>query len=220
MVKVDLLVLHSYFSLLEVSSLEKQFVRGVLKMTKLFGPYKKMNKSASMQLSINAIVILVMAMSVLGLGLGIINGVRNQKDKLLDVDVDLSATADSGSTITNFKAEESMTVNKEKGYAISFYNSKNECEDTKVDVWCNAGTPGAEDVNMIVRQKGKPSAVGDPVQLQFALTPNSERVEGELTEGSFESGTNYFCDLIVYCGDNSGTYLTAELDRFPFSLDI
>lgn len=107
-------------------------------MTKLFGPYKKSNRKASMQLSINAIVILVMAMAVLGLGLGLIRGVLTTgKDKLLGSleGMDLSEQATSEKTIANVGAVK-FKRNGENGIAISYYNVNSACSEGQLDIQC------------------------------------------------------------------------------------
>jgi hypothetical protein len=54
---------------------------------KLFGPYKKRSRTASMQLSINAIVILVMAIAILGLGLGIIRKIVSKYNGNIEIEI-------------------------------------------------------------------------------------------------------------------------------------
>lgn len=165
-------------------------------MMKLFGPYKKSSKTASMQLSINAIVILVMAMAVLGLGLGIIKGIRGQANKFLDIDVDISETASSSNPITNFKSVVSMIVDKEEPQmGISFYSRSGDCDSdenpAKVDIVCSEGLSDSEDLTMEIRQRGTKIGAGDVGTIQFAPKATSE--------GGFEPEKSYFCSLNVYC---------------------
>ena len=167
-------------------------------MTKLFGPYKKRSRTASMQLSINAIVILVMAMAVLGLGLGLIRGVLGSgKDKLMGSleEMDLTEPATAEKPITNINSVE-LKYNKENEFVIGFYNAQFDgCEDeAKVNLTCsNEDLELTQDPIVLKVQQGESRKLGsiitpiavDPAKKTYGCTVSvqcKKDVEGSTWE--------------------------------------
>lgn len=172
-------------------------------MTKLFGPYKKRSRTASMQLSINAIVILVMAMAVLGLGLGLIRGVLGSgKDKLMGSlqEMDLTEPATSEKPITNIN-DVRFKNNKENEFVIGFYNADYAgCADAaRVNVSCltsaNVAVPMAQ--SQIVLKV----PVGESKKLGSIITPAT-------------TPATYGCTIKVECDAGSGYVIQAEESAF------
>lgn len=173
---------------------------------KLFGPYKKKTRSASMQLSINAIVILVMAMAVLGLGLGIIKGIRGKADKFLDFNIDLAEDASAAKPIANINDELSWKAGKENQVGIGFYNSgSTDCSDDGAWVFVDCGdlptiggadseatTMSSQDAFSIV-QRATRVKLGEPGKLLSKINPDSKIKRG-----------SYACSFQVYCGGETG----------------
>ena len=184
---------------------------------RIFGPTGKSSRSASMQLSINAIVILVLAMAVLGLGLGLVKGIKGKVNLLLDKDIDLDEDASASDPLVNFRKQESMTIDKESIFTISVYNKNSDCEDTNsanIEIVCSEGLEGSIDLNMQIRQRSIELPNGQPVGVQFGATPVSHDT---VPENGFQSGENYFCDLIITCGNNADA---EEVARWAFNLEI
>ncbi len=172
---------------------------------KIFGPYKKTSRSASMQLSINAIVILVMAMAVLGLGLGIIKGIRGKADKFLDFNIDLSEDASAAKPISNLNEELSWKAGKENQVAIGFYNSgSTQCADDGAWAFIDCGdlpTISTDEDTTMPSEKAfsiiqRPTRVklGEPGKLLSKITPDSTLKRG-----------SYACSFQVYCGGEKGS---------------
>lgn len=166
-------------------------------MMKIFGPYKKRSRTASMQLSINAIVILVMAMAVLGLGLGLIRGVLGGGSaKLKDAigSVDLSETATAEKPIANADGIR-LKLGKENTVAISFYNTDGQYCPTaaKLNISCQnkdglllSGTDFWETENVLTVEATR----GTATKLGAIYTTNT----------NVSTGT-YPCKVQIMCGD-------------------
>lgn len=191
-------------------------------MMRIFeGPTGKSRKG-SMQLSINAIVILVLAMAVLGLGLGLVKGIRGKSDELMGYKVPLDREASATEPIANFDDSVAMTINKEVGYKISFYNKNTLCSDSSenyagVRIECVKGTGGDDDVpvEMTVTQKKVEAKNGEATTIIFDATASS----GAEGDPGFSSNQNYYCDLMVQCGvDDYGDPKIAA--KYPFRLEI
>lgn len=154
---------------------------------KIFGPYKKRNKSASMQLSINAIVILVMAMAVLGLGLGLIRGVLGSgKDKLLGSleSMDLTEQATSEKPLTNINNIK-VQRNKENTLGVGFYNADEPA----------CATPGAR-LNITCNGLNWTQVTG----LEVEVDQGEAKTVGAIFETGASAG-NYACKVQVFCYD-------------------
>lgn len=166
-------------------------------MTKLFGPYKKRSRTASMQLSINAIVILVMAMAVLGLGLGLIRGVLGSgKDKLMNSleGMDLSEQATSEKPIANADTIK-LKRGKESAIAISYYSTTAECETATMAISCY----------------GDDGTVNDEFFSSKTLIPSdlsageATKLGGLFTVSSTVSPGKVGCRVVVNCADDDNT---------------
>lgn len=177
------------------------YLRGeFFKMTKLFGPYNKRNRTASMQLSINAIVILVMAMAVLGLGLGLIRGVLGSgKDKLMSSlqEMDLTEPATAEKPITNINNIE-LKNNKDNEFIIGFYNADYPGCDVKarLNVSCSGATLGQSPIELkvssgeskklgsIIKPTGLSGTLGCTIAVDCYNEENDEWVE-QVSDSAF-----------------------------------
>ena len=167
----------------------------------------KFSKKASMQLSINAIVILVLAMAILGLGLGIVKMVRERASDL-NIDVDLSETADSTKRIANIQDTFELRANKPNDMAVSFYNTENLCETegAKVFIDCDTNLEGQE-VTFSILQSATKVDPGTADKLSMRVKPvlPTTAVEGSDIKGS------YACDFQIYCGDDGAATPTLNI---------
>lgn len=171
-------------------------------MTKLFGPYKKRSRTASMQLSINAIVILVMAMAVLGLGLGLIRGVLGSgKDKLMSSlqEMDLTEPATAEKPITNINNIE-LKNNKENQLVVGFYNADyTGCDaNAKLEISCSSTditltqeaielkvpSGEAKKLGSIITPTGKSGTYGCTISV-MCLNPTTSAMEEAVSDSAF-----------------------------------
>lgn len=164
----------------------------------IFGPYKKSNRSASMQLSINAIVILVMAMAVLGLGLGIVKGIKAKSDKFLDFNVDISNPASASQHLTEVK-DWSFKANTVNQIGVGFYNTKTQCESEGAQVAFDCpnlvmveGSEVTESDAFSIKQVPTKIGVGEPGTLKFQIIPNKDIIKD-----------SYACTFEVVCGEDA-----------------
>lgn len=165
---------------------------------KIFSGRKKLDKKASMQLSINAIVILVMAMALLGLGLGLVRnllggGVGNLEAAIDSID--LSEQASAGKPLANINSL-AVKQSTENPIAVSYYNNAGTI--------CESNSNVILDINCINHR-----STATPKE-QFTLISSAVPVEGKLgtpvkvgaiayTEAA--SGT-YGCTVAIKCADN------------------
>lgn len=175
---------------------------------KLFGPYKKSSRTASMQLSINAIVILVMAMAVLGIGLGLIRGVLGSgKDKLMGSleAMDLSEPATAEKPLTNINNLK-VTRNKENTLGVGFYNAQNTCSgfDQSGAIQYSAY------LNMSCSKNGVPVVWDTFDYLPVDVGQGESKTIGAIVKTQAAAG-NYACKIEIRCGnDNNGVPIVAE----------
>lgn len=89
---------------------------------------KKLDRSASLQLSINAIVILVMAMVVLGLGLGFIRGLFGKGTQNLGKAIDNSALKNPATADTPITVDRNVQIKMGRmaKLRVGFYNTENQ----------------------------------------------------------------------------------------------
>lgn len=157
---------------------------------KIFGPYKKRSRTASMQLSINAIVILVMAMAVLGIGLGLIRGVLGSgKDKLMNSleSMDLSEPATAEKPLTNINNLK-IKRNSEETVAIGFYNSEYDCKNNPAQL------------NISCKEKDTTKDMWEIFDtLAVPIGEGESKTVGAIAKTAQPAG-NYACTVIVSCG--------------------
>ncbi|MGE0792769.1 MAG: hypothetical protein AB7V77_01155 [Candidatus Woesearchaeota archaeon] len=164
-------------------------------MNKLFGNYKKRNRSASMELSVNAIVILVMAMAVLGIGIVLIKGVLGSgKDKLMGAleNFDLSEDASAEKPFTNI-GNLQFRNNKENILMVGFYNSDLECdtgENIELNLICKDAEGTIADID--VASVGIDIPQGESGKIGALITPND-----------LQLNKNYACSIIAQCEDTT-----------------
>ena len=160
----------------------------------------KFSKKASMQLSINAIVILVLAMAILGLGLGIVKMVKERADSL-NIDVDLSESADSTKRIANVQDTFELRANKQNDMGISFYNTETACGiegiGALIDIVCNENMEG-NSVSFEILQA--PARIESGTAGKVVARVKPVQAEGDTVTTTIKG--SYACDFQVYCGVN------------------
>jgi hypothetical protein len=168
---------------------------------KIFGPNKKMNRTASMQLSINAIVILVMAMAVLGIGLGLIRGVLGSgQEKLLGSleSMDLTQQATASEPFTNYQNIKIKAGSQGEPVVMGFYyTGTGDCAANIVVGTCEGGPSGAT-VTM--------------VSPDVTVSSGSAGKIGGLL--SVDKAGTYVCPIEIKCGTTTSsvsgtTFITA-----------